>query len=561
MGKIRTETLMLVGEAIKRRNARSGQTLTDCIFLKYRKPGSNAVAARVYPRPEFASSGFGTGQQNIAIYPWEGSALTDGNEIVYAIKNGSNSDIYRGSNNLGQITGLCSGIEETSINSGVTPVVTFTSADNTGWYYPLDSGTGTKTFTADTTNTSAVLANVSSTTGCYEGQALSGTGIPAGTRILSVDSATQITMTLAATATNTGVTITREKIAKIIDADFPGNAGYTLAGTFVAMDQRLNVMTTDGYIWSSNTDSVTAWGAATKVPSVESPDGGIGLSRVGSLLAGFSATSVEFFANAGLESGSPFSTIKTDHVRVGAIAAGAIVRARNTIYWIGSGKEIAMGVFEMAGRQPKRISDTPTELALMDLATSRSYLYLSYGVLEGAEFLFIGTYDSAIVYAYQFDVGLWSTWLVYGNGKGIRQCANTNNKGNVVCYAIESGLNTGGLGRVGVVYPTPGNNSRAAGFSVRFEPTWFGSTKRKKMHALRVIGERAITGPATMSIRFSDDDNQNQKTARTVDMARSNPILRRCGGGFRTRGIEFYGTQGGGSLGFDAIEVDIEDLK
>lgn len=66
-------------------------------------------------------------------------------------------------------------------------------------------------FTADRTSGSAVLANVSSTTGLQVGQPISGTGIPASTYILSIDSATQITMSANATsgaATNTTVTPT-----------------------------------------------------------------------------------------------------------------------------------------------------------------------------------------------------------------------------------------------------------------------------------------------------------------------------------------------------------------
>jgi hypothetical protein len=65
-----------------------------------------------------------------------------------------------------------------------------------------------RTFTADTTNGAFTLANVSALTGIAVGAALSGTGIPAGTVVASVDSATGITMSKAATATNAGVTVT-----------------------------------------------------------------------------------------------------------------------------------------------------------------------------------------------------------------------------------------------------------------------------------------------------------------------------------------------------------------
>jgi len=56
-----------------------------------------------------------------------------------------------------------------------------------------------------TTDGSAVVT-VTSTAGCYGWQIITGTGIPTGTRILSVDSGTQLTLTKAATATNAALT-------------------------------------------------------------------------------------------------------------------------------------------------------------------------------------------------------------------------------------------------------------------------------------------------------------------------------------------------------------------
>jgi|CXWL01.1.fsa_nt_gi prepilin-type N-terminal cleavage/methylation domain-containing protein len=68
------------------------------------------------------------------------------------------------------------------------------------------------TFTGSTTNASAVVTSVSSTTGLSIGTVVSGTGITSGTTIASIDSATQITLDTAATATNAGITISRNTV-------------------------------------------------------------------------------------------------------------------------------------------------------------------------------------------------------------------------------------------------------------------------------------------------------------------------------------------------------------
>lgn len=62
-------------------------------------------------------------------------------------------------------------------------------------------------FTGDTTNASAIITNVSSTTGLYVGMVIAGTGIPAGAVISSIDSGTQITLDQNATATDTTVAL------------------------------------------------------------------------------------------------------------------------------------------------------------------------------------------------------------------------------------------------------------------------------------------------------------------------------------------------------------------
>lgn len=66
---------------------------------------------------------------------------------------------------------------------------------------------GTKTFTADVTDTSFTLASVSSLANLFVGQLITGTGIPANTFITAFPSGTTITMSNAATATNSSVTI------------------------------------------------------------------------------------------------------------------------------------------------------------------------------------------------------------------------------------------------------------------------------------------------------------------------------------------------------------------
>jgi hypothetical protein len=103
------------------------------------------------------------------------------------------------------------------------------------------------TFTADTTNGSAILTNLDALTNVTVGDELAGVGIPTGARIQSIDSATQVTMTANATVTDTTVTITHfgaYRTGKLVDttpnadgeiliqgSPVSGTAGGELEGT------------------------------------------------------------------------------------------------------------------------------------------------------------------------------------------------------------------------------------------------------------------------------------------------------------------------------------------
>lgn len=84
-----------------------------------------------------------------------------------------------------------------------------------------ENGLNARTFTADTSNGSPTLSNVSSFTGIANGMRLEGTGITAGTTISSFDSgAGTVTMSANATATGTGVSIVAGDIITVDGVDY-----------------------------------------------------------------------------------------------------------------------------------------------------------------------------------------------------------------------------------------------------------------------------------------------------------------------------------------------------
>lgn len=95
---------------------------------------------------------------------------------------------------------------------------------NGGWQNLHKEYTFTTEFLATTGNTtagSAVITGIPSTAGLSaETWGASGNGIDNGARILSVDSATQVTLTSVVSQTGTGVSLTFGKIAYALPSDF-----------------------------------------------------------------------------------------------------------------------------------------------------------------------------------------------------------------------------------------------------------------------------------------------------------------------------------------------------
>jgi hypothetical protein len=91
-----------------------------------------------------------------------------------------------------------------------------------------------ETFTADTSSGSPLLTSMSDQVEVTIGDELAGVGIPTGARVLSIDSATQITMTVNATAPGTGVTVTHFgafQTGKLVDTTPNANGEILIQGS------------------------------------------------------------------------------------------------------------------------------------------------------------------------------------------------------------------------------------------------------------------------------------------------------------------------------------------
>jgi len=115
----------------------------------------------------------------------------------------------------GSLPGITGGQGATADITVINGVVTNVISNTSGEYYKVGEFLSTLSsnlsavFTADITDTSVSITNVSSFTNLHVGDQITGTGIPGGTTITFINQASAtITLSNQATATNIGVTVT-----------------------------------------------------------------------------------------------------------------------------------------------------------------------------------------------------------------------------------------------------------------------------------------------------------------------------------------------------------------
>ena len=507
-------------------SAYKDQRFINCIPERITNKLTGASRFYCTKRPGFALwSTPSAGNAGNAIHLWE--TFGGGTVPVMTSFGSTNSVLYKDTTSLDSITGVTTFLDEALI--GTTSYLIALSSDSTGWFYANDAGVPTQTFTATTVSGSPTVTAIASTTGMYKGMAITGTGIPASTVILSVDSGTQITLSANATASNVGVTLTRSVLAKITDTDFPGNAGRTLTGRLAFMDGFTFVMDTSGRIYNSDINSITSWTALNYVTAQGSFDNGVGVARYKNQIVAFGSETTEFFFNAGNATGSPLQNQPQATIKLGCIGPNAYCPVEDSIAWVSSSNISGVGVYLLDGYTPKRISIPAIEAGLA-LVPSTS-IWMNAVQMLGKTLLVIATTGTTYVYSLTDD-----TWHEWSSTETLWHHIVGTSSGTRMVYAVSNSSTGGKVFRINpssLVYTDDGS---AFNMTIQTSPFDADNGLRKRLYRLQLIGDQySTTNPVT--IQWSDDDYQTWSTGRSVDMINGSPYLVGCGS-FRRRNFK-----------------------
>lgn len=301
--------------------------LGACVLEKVTDSASSQAIYYVQKRPGLTDGGtLASGNIGTLIF------VSPANTRIISAWGGSNSTVYDQATSAGTVTGVISTCIETIISGTVYWLMT--SNDGTGWY--LANGAISTTAYTGNTHTSTTVDNISpNTTGMYAGQAITGSGFQAGTRIASVDSSSAITLTLATTTSLVGTALTKTPIAKILSANFP-----VAVGQFAQMDGFIFVVNAAGRLYNSDINSITSWQASSYIEANLQTDTAWTCFKYKNHILVFGNQSIEFFYNAGNAFGSPLVSRKELFSNVGIYGVTAqppnVTQIRDYVFFISS---------------------------------------------------------------------------------------------------------------------------------------------------------------------------------------------------------------------------------
>jgi hypothetical protein len=515
-----TVRIPLVGQFNSREllgsSAAKDQYFSAALFQVLDNPVTGKRSVYVHKRPGWAvgsTPSVGSSPRN-GIYAFRTLSIQVSSSGVLSVFRAAGvTSLFYNSTNSGTMDGVGGDvfITETTISNTVCYLIT---EPPSAGFYLMDDARSQTSYTGTLTNTSPIVTTIASTAGMYSGQKISGTGIPASTRILTVDSATQITMNANATA-NGAQTITKEPLAKITSANFP----TAITGPLIPLDGYVFIAQ-DGSqkIWNSDLNSVSNWTSTNFISATTFSENIVTLAKVGRTIISCGGDGLELLGNAGNATGSPLSRIRG--VPFGVGNARAVTTLDDTLYAVGSGPKGRAVIAMSESGAFKVISTSAVDSLISSKSADRMDSFYAFG---GHVVIYqpTGTPSASMMYS----GGIWSN-AGFDSTYRIAPVGTSS----TLAIAIHDSSGTGtddSTFAISESSPVYQDNGVTYNLVIRTSRIDHETDKRKFVHGIRLIADDQASG--TVTLECSDDDYGSWVTLGTFDLTSHTKKITRCG--------------------------------
>ena len=441
-----------------------------------------------------------------------GRGLFNWNGDIFAVFGAA---LYKNGVSLGAVA-AAGGDFTFSSTLGETPTLFLKNTTNAYTYNTTDGldavvAATTYSVTGDTHATVTIDGILPNTTGFVADASIEGSGIPGFAYIVSVDSASAITISEATTSTlnDTPLTVVT-----------PGYHAATVPGQ-VYLDATTYVMDSSARIYGSELNDCTTWDALNNLVAQIEPDGGVALAKQLVYVVAFKGLSTEVFFDKANAVGSPLGTVQGAKINHGCRDAGTVQDLDGTLFWVSQTKNGTVAVHSLEGLKAQPVGSPSVDRLLQ--ASDFTGCYSLSLKLGGHKFYVLTLPASNVTLALETTSGIWSQWTdVSGNYFPFNHNAATSDQEVLLQHVSDGKLYTFSL-----------ENTNDAGAVIPvdiYSPNWDGQTSiRKYVRRLDFVGDH--TPGCMLYVRFNDSDYRHDRWTnyRVVDMSVSRPNLRECG--------------------------------
>lgn len=470
--------------------------LVNCIAEKGPRETYDVISRPgTSPYPGGSATGVGRG-----VYYWLG--------YIFHVVNGT---LYRDGTSVGSVAN--SGFYSFNQTLGATPRLFFHNTTN-AYTYTVAGGVVEETYATTVTTTgnlngTVIITSIPSTAGISANAGVSGSGIPDGAYVVSVDSGTQVTINVAA-GTGTGVTLT------FANSGFPTSV---VPGS-AYLDGTLYVMRPDAKIFGSEINDPTMWNGLNYLTAYIEPDGGVALTKQLVQVIAFKEWSTEVFYDAANPVGSPLGRVQGAKANYGCRHARSVQDSEGVLVWVAGTRSGEATVLKMEGLKVGSISYPSIDRLVQRPTLEEVY---SWNVkVDGHRLYGVTFIQGNLTLVFDFTTNLWYHW--------------TDANGNYFPF-IAASLADDGLAILqhtdGRLFQLDGSFTTDAGATIPVEiytPSWDGgTTKRKTLNNLYFVGDQQPG--QVLFVRCNDYDYASTKWTnfRRVDMGLKRPRLPNCG--------------------------------
>jgi hypothetical protein len=321
------------------------------------------------------------------------------------------------------------------------------------------------------------------------------------------------------------------------------------------LDTYTVIASPNGEIFTSNPNNPTSWNALNYITAESDPDTLIGIAKHLNYIVAFGTRSIDWFYDNGNYPGSPLTNAPSYKIELGCANGDSLVSFENTVFWVGTSKDLGPSVYSIAGTAPIK-SSTPYIDRILQTSNLTDIRAFSMKV-NGHTFYVLTLHDINVTIVFDLNENTWVQWSSWALGD-----ADSGVPGVYAEQYFRPSFFVG-TGEIyyllnddtGVLYNLSANVYNDDGAPIYYRSVTdlldSGTTKRKFYQRVEIVGDKI---GATMNIRHTDNDYNTWSPYRTVNLSAGRSQIYQTGQA-RRRAWEFLCTDNA-PLRLLAAEVD-----